>query len=69
MKKGESGSDAVRMGLALGAAVEAVIMSGRQASDQSKRDLAMAIAMGILHGCCGPNGDFLSAHRPPLSTP
>jgi hypothetical protein len=23
----------------------------------------MAIAMGILHGCCGPNGDFTSVYR------
>ena len=25
---------------------------------------AMAIAIGILHGCCGPNGDFSSDYRP-----
>ena len=59
------GSDAWRAGLAIGAAVEAVIMVGRSASDNEKRDLALAVAMGVLHGCCGPNGDFTSEYRPP----
>lgn len=57
-------AEAVRMGLALGAAVETVIQVGRSMSDQAKRDTALAIAMGVLHGCCGPNGDFTAAYRP-----
>lgn len=59
--------DAVRMGLALGASVEMVIQVGRSMSDQAKRDMALSIAMGILHGCCGPNGDFTSDYRGPPS--
>ena len=57
-------ADDVRMGLALGAAVEVVIQVGRSMSDQAKRDTALAVAMGVLHGCCGPNGDFTSGHWP-----
>lgn len=63
-KRGDPQSDAWRAGLAIGAAVETVIMLGRSMSDQAKRDTALAVAMGVLHGCCGPNGDFTSQHRP-----
>lgn len=64
MKSGEQQADAWRAGLAIGAAVEIIIMLGRSASDRDKRDTALAVAMGVLHGCCGPNGDFTSEHRP-----
>jgi hypothetical protein len=57
-------NDVWRAGLAIGAAVEAVIVLGRSMSDADKRDTALAVAMGVLHGCCGPNGDFTSEHRP-----
>lgn len=56
-------ADAVRMGLALVVAVEVVIRIRRAASDDEKRDAAMGAAMGVLHGCCGPNGDFSSIPR------
>ena len=58
------GDDFWRAGLAIGAAVEIVIAIGRSMSDQAKRDTALAIAMGVMHGCCGPNGDFTSDFRP-----
>ena len=60
---GERQADAWRAGLAIGAAVEAVIQAGRSSSDDDKRNLALAVAMGVLHGCCGPNGDFTDAQR------
>jgi len=63
MKPGQKGADDVRMGLALGVAVETVIGIGRAASDESKRNTALAVAMGVMHGCCGPNGDFSSEYR------
>ena len=65
---GERQADAWRAGLAIGAAVEAVIRvrapwSRQVVSDDDKRNLALAVAMGVLHGCCGPNGDFTDAQR------
>ena len=68
MKAGEQQADAWRAGLAIGAAVEAVIRvrapwSRQAVSDDDKRNLALAVAMGVLHGCCGPNGDFSSEPR------
>lgn len=35
------------------------------ATRQEAADEAMAIALGILHGCCGPHGDFSSDHVAP----
>jgi len=32
---------------------------------QPARDDAMAVALGVLGGCCGPNGDFSSRYSPP----
>ena len=64
MKPGDQNADNVRMGLAFGATVEAVILVGRSCSDQDKRNLALAVAMGVMHGCCGPNGDFSNDYRP-----
>jgi hypothetical protein len=32
---------------------------------QLARDDAMAVAIGVLGGCCGPNGDFSSRYSPP----
>jgi hypothetical protein len=34
-----------------------------EARRQAARDEAMAIALGVLGGCCGPNGDFTQASR------
>jgi hypothetical protein len=32
---------------------------------EAASNAAMAIALGILGGCCGPNGDFSQTYRPP----
>lgn len=48
--------------VALATALEYVPRGRRQ----DAADAAMAIALGILHGCCGPNGDFTASYRPPL---
>ena len=31
---------------------------------ENARREALAYSMGILHGCCGPNGDFTGDYRP-----
>jgi hypothetical protein len=33
---------------------------------QAARDDAMAVALGVLGGCCGPNGDFTARYHPPV---
>lgn len=62
-------SDAILAGLALGTVTEALINVGGSISDRDKRNLALAVAMGVLHGCCGPNGDFSADYRPPPERP
>lgn len=55
--------DAIRIGLAFTVAVESTFHIRPYRSDDTKRNEAMALAMGILHGCCGPNGDFTGDYR------
>lgn len=63
---GSSVPDAILSGLAIGAVTEYLISAGRAVPDKDKRHAALAIAMGVLHGCCGPNGDFTSESRAPV---
>lgn len=51
------------------AVTEALINVGDSINDRDKRNLALAVAMGVLHGCCGPNGDFSADYRPPPERP
>lgn len=62
-RRGDAAAEAVAIGLAIGFITEVLIAHGRSISDQSRRDMTLAIAMGVIHGCCGPNGDFTANYR------
>ncbi len=55
--------DAVTAALAGAAAMRECLRNVPEAQKRSTANRAMAIAMGILHDCCGPNGDFTSEPR------
>jgi hypothetical protein len=44
--------------IAMAKAQQEVLRHVPETKKQNAADRAEAIAMGILHGCCGPNGDF-----------
>jgi hypothetical protein len=50
--------------VAVTVAAQAIMCRVPASQRQTTRDEFVAIAMGILHGCCGPNGDFTASYRP-----
>jgi len=60
-----SASETWRMGIATSAAMQSLLRRIPHASREAASNEAEAIAMGILHGCCGPNGDFSSDYKAP----
>ena len=51
--------------IAVTVALDALLRRVPAVSRETARCEALGIAMGILHGCCGPNGDFSGEYRPP----